>query len=197
MKYFWVFVIQFLLTCENYPEYSSLKKEQSDGEFLLKSINPNDSAIQYWEINKINLLTPKTIYFTGRKNLEPSLKEREKIGFFQGCQPLHCAYNIIYFKNDKWHLVTSEYDLKNFMGKIDNEFEAFLIAKINNFSIDNINEEGNGFLISDNDFFLKVMKYKSCPVSKESFLLQISTDGKIKTKKSLGHYYKSTDCITY
>ena len=163
---------------------------------MLKSINPNDDEIEYWEINYINLLEPEIIYSKGNNELSSTLnKEKYSNGFFYGCEPLHCAYNIIYFKNGNWTSITSEQDLKNFIGKIDNEFEAFLIARINNFSIDMHDSKGNGFYKSDDSYFLYVMKYKSCPVSKESFLLEITEDGEIKSQKSLGYYYKSKDCI--
>lgn len=198
MKHFEVIFLLFLLfSCGKDSEYSSLTKEQINNEFLLKSIHPNDPGIEYWEINYLNFLTPETIYFTGNTELKPSLEDRQLNGFFQDCQPLHCAYNIIYFKNDKWQSVTSEQELKKFIGKVDNEYEAFLSAKIDGFSIDSQNKKGNGFLISDKAFFLKVMKYESCPVSKESFLLRLSSEGKILSQKSLGYYYKSTDCIIY
>lgn len=197
MRVFIFSILILFISCKEKASYSSLTKEQASTEFQLKSINPNDDKIEYWEINYINLLTPETIYFTGDKEVEPSLEEREKIGFFQGCHPMHCAYNIIYLKNDKWHLITSERDLRNFIGEVDNEFEAFLIAKIDNFSIDNHNEKGNGFYKSDKDYFLKVMKYKSCPESKESFLLKVTLDAEIESHKSLGYYYKSSDRITY
>jgi|SRR5690606_38380487 len=190
-------ILFFLFSCGKNSEYSSLTKEQINNEFLLKSINPNDPRIEYWEINYLNLLTPEIIYFTGNTELKPSLEDRQLNGFFQGCQPLHCAYNIIYFKNDNWQSVTSDQELKKFIGKVDNEYKAFLSAKIDGFSIDSQNKKGNGFLISDKEFFLKVMKYESCPESKESFLLQLSSDGKIMSRKSLGYYYKSTDCIIY
>lgn len=196
MRVFVLSILILFISCKEKTNYSSLSQEQADIEFQLKSINPNDDKIEYWEINYIRFLEPKTIYSIGNKILKSTLEGKEfASGFFHGCEPLHCAYNIVYHKNGEWISVTSEQDLKHFIGKIDNEYEAFLIALINGFSIDFNDSEGNGFYKSGENYFLKLMKYKSCPESKESFLLKITQDGEIESQKSLGYYYKSSDCI--
>ncbi len=196
MRFFISILSLFIISCNGNSNYTSLSDEEVDIEFQLRSINPNDDEIEYWEVNYIMLFEPETIHFTGNEDLKSSLENKEFVnGFFQQCHPLHCTYNIVYYKNGEWNSISSEQDLKKFIGEIDNEFEAFLIARINEFYIDFSDSEGNGFYKSGENYFLKVMKYESCPVSKESFLLEITEDGEIKSQKSLGYYYKSKDCI--
>lgn len=118
-------------------------------------------------------------------------------GFFSGCQPSICAYRITYLENNHWKTVKSEQELKNFIGEINNVCEAFLIGEINHYSIDLNSKKGNGFIKETNGFMIKMMKYSSCPESKESFTFFVNKDGSIDNLKSNGYYLRSKNCFVY
>lgn len=185
-----------LISCnENFEKLS--EKFRSD-EQLLKQIKPN-SKIAYWQVDYITGFTPDKIFSHGNQNLSKQipLPENQNLGgFFTGCQPLYCNYRILYLENNKWNFVQDKDELKEFIGKIDNQYEAFLIARINDYEIDS-NSNGNGFEKTKYGYKLKVMIYNSCPETKQSYIVTVDNDGKLNRLKDLGYYLKSGDCIIY
>lgn len=193
-----IILLTFLaLTSCNNTKYQSLTSKEADVESLLKKINPN-KEYAYWEINFSMPLTPKVIFYKGNKKLKQKNNyQPNQSGFFTGCQPLSCSYTIIYFDNKKWNYVLNEEELIAFINKIDNQEEAFLMAKINGYAIDPYNKKGNGYLKTKNGYSLDVMKYSNCPESKESIRVTVDSMGKLNSKESLGFYLKTKNCIVY
>ncbi len=186
-------------------KFQKLSEKESDIVELLKKIEPNKS-VQYWQLESVPNWKDETknsevLFFKGNYTIETKEKPPENLrdmnGFFRGCEPLYCAYQITYLENNKWKSVKSEEELQNFIGNIENKSEAFLIGKINDYNIDFYSEKGNGFIKKGDDYKIKMMKYNSCPESKESFTLVINKLGKIIQKKSNGFYLKSKNCIIY
>ena len=191
-----VIIFFSLISCnesfENLPE-----KYRSD-EYLLMQIKPN-SKVEYWQIDYVSGFSPDKIFSSGNLNLskEIPLPENQNLGgFFTGCQPLYCNYRILYIENNKWNFVQDIDELTKFIGKIDNEFEAFLIARINDYDI-NSKSQGNGFKKTDYGYKLKVMVYNSCPETKKSYIITVDENGKLNKSKDLGYYLQSEDCIVY
>lgn len=196
------FALQMLVSCSE--PYKYLSDKNATDETLLKNIIPA-KTITHWQLEYVpgfkDDKTPYDIVFQkGNIGADEIPNEPEKRidmeGFLSGCMPGYCAYRIRYVEHGQWKLLINEDELKEFIGAIDNEYEAFLIARLKDFSIDN-SHEGNGFLKADDGYFLKVMKYKSCPESKEEFKLFVSKDGSLERIKSLGYYMNSKDCIMY
>ena len=189
-------MLLILISC-NDLNYKYLNSNKTDIENLLKNINPNKNY-DYWEINYCHGITPKTILYKGNKKLKEKYNYKTDCnGFLCGCHPSYCAYNIIFLQNGKWNYVTNETDLATFINKIDNPQEAFIIARINDYKIDSNNQKGNGYIKTKNGYDLKVMKYKSCPESKESFIVSVDSTGKLRKTESQGFYLKTKDCIVY
>lgn len=185
-----------LISCNN-NNYESLSLGKTDTESLLKKINLN-KTYDYWEINYCTIRQSKTIFYKGNKKLKEKYNYSPTCrGFFHGCQPLSCSYNIVYLLNGKWNYIDDETLLASFISKIDNPEEAFLIARINDFDVDSYNQKGNGYFKTKNGYDLKVMKYISCPESKESFIVSIDSMGQLKKTESQGFYLKSKNCIVY
>ncbi|MBJ2123712.1 MULTISPECIES: hypothetical protein [Flavobacterium] len=196
MKKIILLIFLVLISCKD-TKYQPLTSKEADVESLLKKINPN-KEYAYWEINFSLPLTPKVIFYKGDKKLKQKNNYQPiQSGFFTGCQPMSCSYTIIYFDNNKWNYVLKKEELITYINKIDNPEEAFLIAKIQDFDIDPYNPKGNGYLKTKNGYDLKVMKYISCPESKESFLVSIDSLGQLKSIKSQGFYLKTKNCIVY
>ena len=177
---------------------TSMAKGAIDDEELLKHIVPYDENVQYWEINYLDGQTKVLASFGNLGDEEPNkLKfyHNSFSGFFTGCQPLLCSYRIVFLKDGSWNFVESIEELKTFIGKVENVQEAFLLARMQGFRIDE-KSDGNGYLKTEKGYKLKVMKYKSCPESKESFNVFINSD-EIVSVSSNGFYYSSGDCIVY
>ncbi|KAB1230199.1 single stranded DNA-binding domain-containing protein [Chryseobacterium viscerum] len=186
-------------------KYQKLSSKNSDTEELLKKIKPN-SKVSYWQIEhfpnyKDQTKSSEIIFSKGKYSIETASKPPDNKsdwnGFFTGCQPMFCAYRIVYLENSIWKTAKSKDELANFIDTIDNESEAFLIGKINDYEVDFYSTEGNGFIKEKTGYKVKMMKYNSCPESKESFTLFINESGKIMSTKSNGFYLKSKNCIVY
>ncbi len=198
-----IFLIIILNFCKE--TYQNYQTKNIDTEELLKNIISSKN-VQYWQLeyfpNFQNGNLPYKLIFS-KGNYDKKLIEKIPIikndwnGFFYGCKPAFCAYRITYLENDKWKTVISEEQLKRFIDKIDNEYEAFIIAKINDYDIDINSTKGNGYIKTDNGYKLKLMKYNSCPESKESFTMFIDKKGNLKNVESKGFYMKTKDCIVY
>ena len=201
MKNILLLFVLILSSCSE--KFEKLSEKDSDRDILLKQIQPNKN-IQYWQLEhfpnyKDDDKFSDVLYSFGKC----TKTEKEKIpinkndwnGFFSGCHPSLCAYRITFLENNEWKTVKSEEELKNFIGEINNKSEAFLIGIINGYSIDLYSEKGNGFLEIKNGFKIRMMKYESCPESKESFTFIVNKDGQITNLKSNGYYLKSKDCI--
>ena len=114
-----------LISCNE--NFEKLPEKYRSDEYLLKQIKPN-SKIEYWQIDYVTGFYPDKIFSSGNLNLskEIPLPENQNLGgFFTGCQPLYCNYRILYIENNKWNFVQDKDELTKFIGKIDNEFEAF------------------------------------------------------------------------
>lgn len=198
-----IFSTILLTSCSE--KYQKLSSKDSDTEELLKKIKPA-SKVSYWQIEhfpnyKDEAKNSEIIFSKGQHSIDTTSKppnnKNDWNGFFTGCQPSFCAYRIVYRENDVWKTAKSENELKNFIDTIDNESEAFLIGKINDYAIDSYSTEGNGFIKEETGYKVKMMKYNSCPESKEGFTLFINESGKIMSTKSNGFYLKSKNCIVY
>lgn len=194
-----------LLLCSCQDEYQHLPEKATYNEELLKAIIPAKN-IQYWQLehfpnNEENSNFNKILITKGtyNKNIidKPPQHEDDWNGFFRGCMPSYCAYRITYLENNQWKVVTSEPQLKLFIGKIDNVFEALLIATTEGYDTDSESEHGNGYIETGTGFILKVMKYKNCPESKESFTMFVDQNGNISNIRSRGYYLRTDGCIIY
>lgn len=116
-------------------------------------------------------------------------------GFFQKCIGEGCFSYILACKKDRSVYFSSEQQLRDFIGFVDNLPEALLIARINGFWIDTKKRFTGSYKIEDKYISIYGLKSKDCPVAKESFLIKINRKtGKIEAKSN-GVYYKSSECI--
>lgn len=178
--------------------FQKLPEKFRSDENLLKQIRPN-SEIVYWQIDYVYGFSPKKIFSSGNINISkqiPVPESQSLNGFFAGCQPSYCNYRILYIKDNQWSFVQDVDELKKFIGHVDNEYEAFLIARINDYDIDS-DSKGNGFEKTKYGYKLKVMIYNNCPTTKQSYIVTVDKNGKLNRLKDLGYYLKSKDCIVY
>ncbi|MEY8759185.1 hypothetical protein [Chryseobacterium tongliaoense] len=155
-----------------------------------------DKKYDYWQVHRpSDKPEPELIYDSQRpENMAGIDESSPNNGFFRECQTENCFSYILICNNNKPESLTSEKQLKNFIGFVDNLPEALLIAKINGFSIDTANRFTGSYKIEDRYISLYALKSKSCPVIKESFLVKINRkNGKLESRSN-GVYYKSNDC---
>ncbi|ASK28627.1 hypothetical protein CEY12_00230 [Chryseobacterium sp. T16E-39] len=117
-------------------------------------------------------------------------------GFFQKCIGEGCFSYILACKKERSVYFSTEQQLRDFIGTIDNLPEALLIAKTYGYSIDTKNRFTGSYKIEDKYVSIYGLKSKDCPVTKESFLIKINRKtGKLEAKTN-GIYDKSDECIT-
>lgn len=193
---FLLIIISFAL-CSCEERFETLSDDKTYSVSLMENIQ-SGKKIDYLRIDLMYGGSPfkKSEYGNYKRSLEIPLSKDENGGrIFAECQPSYCGYRIAYIENDQWNFVANEEELKLFIGKIDNEYEAFLIAKINGYEIDTV-PEGNGFKKTNFGYKLKVMKYEICPQTKQSFIIHVYKNGDYKEIKTLDVYYRS-HCIVY
>src|SRR5690606_12799563 len=163
-----------LFSCKD--NFELLLEDERSNVSLLKNIQSNKN-IDYLRIDEMygGSTLKKYEYVNYKHSLEIPFPKEET----GGMSLRDMSYRIAYIENNKWHFVSTEETLKKFIGEVDNVYEAFLIARIDGYEIDNTSE-GNGFKKVDFGYKLKVMKSEICPVSKEGFVVHIYKDGTLK-----------------
>ncbi|UQD55950.1 hypothetical protein [Flavobacterium sp. K5-23] len=165
---------------------------------LIKGIVPNEKML-YWEYVRVRLGLKKGVEIRVKHCFGDSLIKKKynivypKKGLIRG---EFISYTFISYIDDEGvKYVTTEKELIDFVGKIDNAEEAALIMSYkSDLWIDNNDIRGGAYKKVKDGFELYMMKYYNCPVKKESFKVEIDTNGNFKYKSN-GVYYKSKDCI--
>ncbi len=180
------------VSCSEKSGYIKLNKSYTVRGNLIKNIKPN-IPILYWKY--VCTISNKTIYEFGNSNLLKKYKVKEPDhGFFAECLPGMCYSYIIYIDKNGINYVKDEQALRKFIGKIDNVSEAIMIGRTEGLGVDSYNAKGGSYKKTKTGFKLNLVKYKMCPVTFESILLEIDFNGKYKMKSN-GVYKRSTTCI--
>jgi hypothetical protein len=115
-------------------------------------------------------------------------------GFFQKCMGNRCFSYILACKKERAVYFSSEQQLRDFIGTVDNLPEAILLAQTYGFSVDTSNKLSGSYKIEDKYIYLYVSKAKGCPEIKESYFIKINKkSGKIDSKNN-GMYFKGENC---
>lgn len=197
-----VFLTMFLSACTS--TFTKLPTKDLALESLLKQIKPN-ASVQYWQLeyysDYVDISKGYEVIFSQGQigaEIENNIinNQNDYVFFFYDCRiTAGCAYRVSYFENNIWKGVTSEFELKAFIGDVDNVSEAFLLGKLGGYSFDLDSGQSNSFVKEDNGYKIKMMKYHDCPDTKESFTIFVSNSGQITDVKSNGLYWQSNSCI--
>jgi len=165
-------------------------------DYLYPFIVP-DKEYEYWRVlSNVNDPEKAVIYESQMPDYMTINEPVPEKGFFQKCMGEGCFSYILACKKDRAVYFSSEQELKDFVGFVDNLPEALIIAKINGYSVDTKNKFTGSYKIEDKYISLYVLKSKNCPQTKESFLIKINRKtGKLESK-SKGIYFKSDECLT-
>lgn len=190
IKYLFM-LLALAVSCSEKSGYTKLNKFYTYNP--IKNIKPN-IPILYWKYVFLHT-SSKTIYEYGNSKLLEKYKvEEPSFGFFAGCLPGMCYSYIIFIDNNGINYVKDEQALRKFIGKIDNVSEAIMIGRTEGLGVDSYNAKGGSYKKTKTGFKLNLVKYKMCPVTFESILLEIEFNGKYKMKSN-GVYKRSTTCI--
>lgn len=165
-------------------------------EYLYPFIIP-DKDYGYWRVLTNDTDPEKAVIYESQMpdfmTINEPLPEK---GFFQQCMDNRCFSYILACKKERSVYFSSEQQLRDFIGTVDNLPEAILVAQTYGFSIDTGNKAGGSYKIEDNYISLYVSKSKGCPEIKESYVIKINRKtGRLESKNN-GVYFKGENCNT-
>ncbi|MCQ9641621.1 hypothetical protein MP478_19750 [Chryseobacterium sp. WG14] len=175
-------------------DYKKIPDILDTADYLYPFIVP-DKEYQYWRVLSNDTDYEKAVIYESQMPDFMTINEpAPKKGFFQKCIGNNCFSYILACKNERSVYFSSEQQLRDFMGSIDNLPEAILLAKTYGYLIDTKNRFTGSYKIEDRYISLYALQSKGCPVINESFLLTINRKtGKIEAKSN-GIYSKNEDC---
>jgi len=178
--------------------YKKLSVEYNDESKLITFVNP-DKAYTYWEFDRgVGSHHNEILFSKGKKPNGVVFQSRVYSKLFQGCAPGFCFKYIVYVYNGKVGYVTNTKELKDFLGNIDNLYEAVLLARATNeYQVDD-NIKGGAYQIkSDTIYNLRLTRSFGCPDTKKTFYLKIEKSKGIVDTATLTTFYKGTGCEIY
>jgi len=147
---FLILIITFLVSCQEHKtEFKSYQIDRTKDLFenLSKNLNP-DESYTYWAFLRSTHGIGNATILNERGNID----QRELLnlrfnlsGFFSWGHHADIYYYILAVKDGEVFKVDTKENLLTFLDKIDTKEEAFLIARINEFLIDNCLSQGNSY----------------------------------------------------
>ncbi|PIF45199.1 hypothetical protein CLU96_2200 [Chryseobacterium sp. 52] len=177
-------------------DYKKIPDILDTTEYLYPFIVP-DKAFGYWRVLTNDTDPDKAVIYESQMPDFMTINEPfpEK-GFFQKCVGNNCFSYILACKKERSVYFSSEQQLRDFIGTVDNLPEAILLAQTYGFSIDTSNKLSGSYKMEDKHIYLYVSKSKDCPEIKESYFIKINRKtGKLESKNN-GIYFKSENCNT-
>lgn len=164
---------------------------------LVEKIEPN-RKLRYWQYEEWMTNESRIVRSVGDTVLQKRINSADaEGGFFSNCVPIPVCYSLVSFIVDRQvEYVTSESEMIEFIGDVDNLEEAILIAMLQGYHVDTKDVRGGCYQPTDNGFILYLAKGEDCPVTLRSVKLTLSFDGKF-TVRNKEFYYQTDDCNIY
>jgi hypothetical protein len=128
------FLVENINENENLINFKSKRIELKDFKYnnrtLIENLKPN-KRIKYWEFNIFSHNRDYTneVRLTEEIQSEDIVLSKTKKGFGSFCPPSNCSWYLsMRDKNNKITTIDDTKNLKKFIGRIDNEYEAWLIV---------------------------------------------------------------------
>ena len=177
-------------------DYKKIPDILDTAEYLYPFVVP-DKDYAYWRVLSNDMDYEKAVIYESQApdfmTINEPVPER---GFFQKCIGNNCFSYILACKNEKSVYFSSEQQLRDFIGTVDNLPEAILIAKTYGYSVDTSNRFTGTYKMDNRHFSMYLMQSKGCPAVKESFLVTINRrTGKLEAKRN-GVYAKDENCTS-
>lgn len=154
-------------------------------ELLYPFIVP-DKKFDYWSVLRNNPDPDKAIIYESQMPKLMTINDPvpEK-GFFQKCLGENCFSYIIACENSQSKYFSTEQQLRDFIGSVDNLPEAILMANTYGYTVDTTNKLSSSYKIEDKYISMYLSKFKINSETKESFLIKINRkNGKLESKSN-------------
>lgn len=177
-------------------DYKKIPDILDTTEYLYPFIVPNKDY-EYWRVLSNDTDPEKAVIYESQAPDFMTINEPvpEK-GFFQKCIGNNCFSYILACKKGRSVYFSSEQELRNFIGTVDNLPEAILLAKTYGYSVDTKNRFTGSYTIDNRSISMYVLQSRGCPATKESFLIKIDRkSGKLEAKSN-GVYSKDESCVS-
>ena len=177
-------------------DFKKIPDIMDNADLLYPFIIP-DKSYEYWRVLRNDPDPDKAIIYDSQMPESMTINDpAPEKGFFQQCVGIACFSYILACKNSRTVYFSTEQQLRDFIGTVDNLPEALLLAKTYGFSVDFSNKLSSSYKIDDHHIYLYVSKPKNCPEVKESFSVKINRKtGKTEIKNN-GIYGTAKDCIS-
>jgi hypothetical protein len=166
-------------------DYKKIPEILDNPELLFPFIVP-DKKYDYWSVLRNNPDPDKAIIYESQAPDFMTLNDpAPEKGFFQKCLGEDCFSYLLACEKGKTKYFSTEQQLRDFIGTVDNLPEAILIANTYGYSVDTGNALSSSYKIDDKNIFLYLAKFKNNAENKESFFIKINRKtGKIETKNN-------------
>lgn len=166
-------------------DYKKIPEILDNPELLFPFIVP-DKKYDYWSVLRNNPDPDKAIIYESQTPDFMTLNDpAPEKGFFQKCLGEDCFSYLLACEKGKTKYFSTEQQLRDFIGTVDNLPEAVLIANTYGYSVDASNVLSSSYKIDDKNIFLYLTKLINNTVGKESFFIKINRKtGKHEVKKS-------------
>lgn len=177
-------------------DYKKIPEILDNTELLYPFIVP-DKKYNYWSVLRNNPDPDKAIIYESQMPDFMTINDpAPEKGFFQKCLGEDCFSYVIACENSRSRYFSTEQQLRDFIGTVDNLPEAILISNTYGYTVDTANQLSSSYKIEGNTITLYLSKTKNCPLTKESFIIKINRKSGKFEAKSNGIYFKSEDCLS-
>jgi hypothetical protein len=184
--------------------FSKISAEFNNVGDLAKFINPN-RPFDYWEYRWTDFFNRKysaqwedRVFATGGQMGSDSMKKIFPTqGFFKECMPGYCVSYILVETNHEIEQITTESQLRQFIGHIDNLQEALLVLKSYGYWFDSEVKEAGAYKFNQDAIeLLGIESISTCPLRIDRVYIKMTYDGQIETY-NLGTHSTSSDCFIF
>ncbi|RKS97866.1 hypothetical protein [Chryseobacterium defluvii] len=186
-----LFVSEFLFSQNNVPEDFKKIPEILDNTDLLYPFIVPDKKYEYWSVFRNNPDPDKALIYESQMPKYMTINDpAPEKGFFQKCLGEDCFSYLIACEKSQSRYFSTEKQLRDFIGTVDNLPEAILIANTYGYQVDTTNPLSSAYTIEDRHVVMYLSKPKGNTGTKESFLVKVNRKtGKLESK-SKGIYQK-------
>ncbi|WP_374459577.1 hypothetical protein [Chryseobacterium taeanense] len=166
-------------------DYKKIPEILDNPELLFPFIVP-DKKYDYWSVLRNNPDPDKAVIYESQAPDFMTLNDpAPEKGFFQKCLGEDCFSYLLACEKGKTKYFSTEQQLRNFIGTVDNLQEAILIANTYGYTVDTGNISGSSYTMDDKNIFLYLSKLANNAKNKESFFIKINRKtGKIEIKSN-------------
>ena len=154
--------------------YQKIPEILDNPELLYPFIVP-DKKYDYWSVLRNNPDPDKAVIYESQAPDFMTLNDpTPEKGFFQKCLGEDCFSYLLACEKGKTKYFSTEQQLRDFIGTVDNLPEAILIANTYGYTVDTGNTLSSSYKMDDKNIFLYLTKLTNNTENKESFFIKIN-----------------------